>query len=109
MTKVDKEKNIQEIEKEIDTLSATNPEDEYKKKVEEEDPEKLEEARKKLMLMINIKCKGIGIPTIQGKIKPMVYQMNIADCENMTQKIKKKGMYGLPIALKTHTKYVEKR
>ena len=109
MAKIDKEKNIQEIEKEIDELSATNPEDEYKKKVEEEDPEKLEEARKKLMLMINIKCKGIGLATIQGKIKPMVYQMNISDCENMAQKIKKKGMYGLPMDLKSHTKYVEKK
>ena len=103
------EKNeIKDVAKELEDLSSRQPEEEYKKQVEEEDPVKLEEARKKLMLMINIKCKGIGQDVIRGTIRPQVYQMNISDCENMTVMIKKKGMYGLPMALKKRTRFIEK-
>ena len=79
----------------IDELTALHPEEEYQQEVAQEDPEELEKARKKLMLMITIKCKGTAPGIIDGQIKPMVYSMNISDCENMTQMIKKKGMFGL--------------
>ena len=88
-------KDNENIVKEIEDLSATQPEEEYKKQVEEEDPAKLEEVRKKLMLLINIKCKSVGPAVIQGQIKPMVYRASIADCENMIELIKKKGIKGL--------------
>lgn len=87
--------NKVEIEKEIADLTATQPEEDYKKQVAEDDPEKLEEVRKKLLLLINIKCKSIGPSVIQGQIKPMVYQTGIADCEKMIELIKKKGIQGL--------------
>ena len=96
--------SIKKAADELEALAATSPEEEYKQKVDEEDPEELEEARKKLMLIINVKCKGIGTDVIMGKIKPMVNEMNIADCKNMTEMIKKKGMYGLPFVLKQKTK-----
>lgn len=99
------ENNLKETEKKLEELIETQPEDEYKKKVEAEeadDPEKLAEVRKKLMLLINVKCKGVGPGVIQGQIKPMVYKSSISDCENMIEMIKKKGMYGLA---RTVTKY----
>ena len=99
---IDKENTL----KEINELSAAQPEEEYKKQVEEEDPEKLEEVRKKLMLLINIKCKSVGPAVIQGQIKPMVYQTNIADCENMIELIKKKGIKGLYSLIKKQNKMV---
>lgn len=95
-----------EIYEKIDKLSELRPEEEYREKLKEEDPEELERARKKLMLMINIKCKGAGPDVINGQIKPMVQEMNIADCENMIKMIKKHGMYGLPMMLKKRTKYL---
>lgn len=79
----------------IDELSSAHPEDEYQREMEEEDPVALEEARKKLMVMISAKCKGIAPGMISGQIKPMVYSMNISDCKNMTEIIKKKGLFGL--------------
>ena len=94
------------IVKEIEELTATQPEEEYKKKVEEEDPEKLEEARKKLMLLINVKCKSVGPVVIQGQIKPMVYQTGIEDCEKMIELIKKKGIKGLYAIIKKENKMV---
>ena len=101
-------KDNQNIVKEIEELSATQPEEEYKQKVEEEDPEKLEEIRKKLMLLINIKCKSVGPSVIQGQIKPMVYQTNIADCEKMIDLIKKKGIQGLYSMITKQNKMVRK-
>lgn len=101
-------KDNQNIVKEIEELSATQPEEEYKQKVEEEDPEKLEEIRKKLMLLINIKCKSVGPSVIQGQIKPMVYQTNIADCEKMIELIKKKGIQGLYSMITKQNKMVRK-
>lgn len=95
-----------EIRDKINELAEIAPEDEYQTQVNSEDPEMLEQARKKLMLMVNVKCKGVGQDIIAGQIKPMVYKMNIADCEKMALMIKKKGMYGLPLMLKTHTKHI---
>lgn len=99
--------NIEEAQKQLEELTGKGPDEEYVKQVEEEDPVKLEEARKKLMLMINIKCKGVGQDVILGTIKPQVYQMNISDCDNMREMIKKKGMYGLPMLLKKHVKQIK--
>ena len=100
--------NNENIVKEINELSATQPEDDYKKQVEEEDPVKLEEVRKKLLLLINVKCKSIGPSVIQGQIKPMVYQTNIADCEKMIELIKKKGIQGLYSVITKKNKMVKK-
>lgn len=96
----------EQIRNKINELAEMAPEEKYNEQTEAEDPEMLEQARKKLMLVINVKCKGIGQDVIAGQIKPMVYQMNIADCESMAQLIKKKGMYGLPLVLKTRTKHI---
>lgn len=101
------EKN-QEILDAMNQFAAASPESEYKDSVkaeQEEDPDALMKARKKVLLMLNMKCKGIPQDIIIGQIKPMVEQMNIADCENMAQMIKKKGMYGLPIALNKKVKH----
>ena len=100
--------NNENVVKEIEMLTATQPEEEYKQQVEEEDPVKLEEVRKKLMLLINVKCKSVGPSVIQGQIKPMVYQTNIADCENMIELIKKKGIKGLYSIIKKENKMVRK-
>lgn len=97
-----------EIISTMNQLSETHPEEEYAEQVEAEaleDPEALEKARKKLMLMITMKCKGMSSDLIIGQIKPMVYKMNISDCENMTKTIKKKGMYGLPLMLNKKIKH----
>lgn len=108
MTKRSDELNTEIVEK-MNELSELNPEEEYKQEVaaeESDDPEALEIARKKVMLMVNVKCKGISPSIITSQIKPMVYNMNIKDCENMAAMIKKKGMYGLPIMLKKKTKHI---
>lgn len=96
-------KNEKVLEK-IDELTAIHPEEEYRNEVESEDPELLEKARKKLMIMITAKCKGVNVGLIEGQIKPMVYSMNISDCENMTEMIKKKGMFGLMAMIDKQTK-----
>ena len=79
----------------IDELSEIRPEDDYQKKLEEEDSEALEKARYKLMTLISMKCKGAPAGMVDGQIRPMVYSMNISDCENMTEIIRKKGLFGL--------------
>lgn len=96
----------EKILNQIDELSALRPEEEYQKEIENEDPVILEQARKKLMLMVNIKCKGAGQDVISGQIKPMVYSMNTSDCEKMCEIIKKKGMFGLPMMIKKQTKRI---
>jgi hypothetical protein len=101
--------NNENIPMELEALTAAQPEEEYKKQVEEEDPEKLAEVRKKLMLLITVKCKSVGPLVIQGQIKPMVYQANIKDCENMIEMIRKKGIKGLYAMIKKENKMVQKR
>lgn len=101
-------KENKEIVKEIEELSATQPEEEYKQQVEEEDPEKLEEVRKKLMLLINIKCKSVGPAIIQAQIRPMVYQASIADCENMIKMIKEKGVTGIYSLITRKNKFIRR-
>ena len=95
---------LEDAQKHLVELAEQGPGEKYEQEVEQEDPVKLEEARKKLMLMINIKCKGVGQDVILGTIKPNVYKMNISDCDNMREMIKKKGMHGLPMVLKKHVK-----
>lgn len=98
--------NTEDIQNKIEQLSEIAPDEEYEKETNSEDPEEQARARKKLILMINMKCKGIDMAVIRGQILPMVEKMNIADCEELTKIIKKKGMYGLPIMLNKKVKHM---
>lgn len=98
-------KNNEDIAKKIDELAATHPDEEYAQEVANDDPEKLAEARKRLLIIMTMKCKGsISPAVITGQLKPMVEQMSLSDCENMTKMIRKRGLWGLTMALKKQTK-----
>ena len=84
------------------------PSPEYVAAVAQEDPAELEEARKKLMMLIRIKCGSLGTNTIERQLKPMVYSMNLADCKGMHSALSKKGVLGLVSMLAKH-KRMEKR
>lgn len=85
--------NIPEVEGE--TPKPILPDEEYVEETAKEDPEKLEEARKRLMALVRIKGKGISSSTMKLEIEPMVYSMNISDCNNMYSAIKRHGMSGM--------------
>ena len=84
------------------------PGEEYAAKVAEEDPEELERVRSKLMTLILVKCKAIDSGTIRVQIKPMVYSMSIADCENMYKAISQHGLLGLTRMVMSHNREVKK-
>lgn len=71
------------------------PDEEYIKATAEEDQEKLDDARKRLYNIIRLKCSSIGPSVIEEQIRPMVYAMNLSDCENMYEVISKRGIVGL--------------
>lgn len=99
------ENDNKDIAKKMDELAATHPDEEYAQDVQNDDPEKLAEARKKLLIVMNMKCKGSVSPAVlTAQLKPMVEKMSLADCENMTKMISKHGVFGLTMALKKHTK-----
>ena len=85
------------------------PDEEYAAKVAEEDPEELEKVRSRLMTLIRVKGKSLGGDTLTQQIKPMVYSMSLADCNQMCDVLNKHGMLGLVNMIMKHNKEEKKK
>lgn len=83
------------------------PDEEYASEVAKEDPEELEKARGRLMTILRVKCKSLG-PGALAQIQPMVYNMSIADCNNMYKVINEKGIFGMLSMVTKHNKEMKK-
>ena len=85
------------------------PDEEYAAEVAKDDPEELDQARRKLMILLQAKCRSVGNDVIKYQIKPMVYSMSLSDCTEMYRVISQKGIVGLMSMVTRHNKVVRRQ
>lgn len=92
-----------------DSLKPILPDEEYASEVAKEDPEKLEEARRKVLSILRVKAKCLGGDAFVKQIQPMIYSMSISDCNQMYEVLSKHGIMGLTRMAMKHNKEEKKK
>ena len=81
----------------------------YRDQIANDDPQELERERKRVLFKLSIYGKGMFGKDFINQMKPMVENMSVADCKNLSYNLDTKGKMGLIQMLKRHQKEVERQ